>query len=181
MEEMFDVFDINGNYIGIRPKSFCHSQNPGVFHKPVWIWIVNSSGQVLIQKRAATKKFMPNKWDSGATGHVVSGETSLEGCVRETSEELGLKFDEKQFEFLGEFLAQEVWEIGQVYLLKADIDIKKIKVQKEEVAEVKFVDFDKFKKLFFSDEFMPYGIDYKNWVIEKLSVKAIQKGIGEKI
>ena len=173
MEELFDVYDINGDYIGVKPKSFCHSKNPGVFHKPVWIWIVNGKGQVLLQKRAATKKFMPNKWDGSVTGHVVSGETSLDGCVRETSEEIGLKFNEDQFEFLGEFWAKEVWEIGQVYLLKTEIDLKRVKVQKEEVSEVKFVDFDKFKSLFFSDDFMPYGNEYKNWVIEKLSGKRI--------
>ena len=61
MEELFDVYDINGDYIGVKPKSFCHSKNPGVFHKPVWIWIVNANGQVLLQKRAATKKFIINK------------------------------------------------------------------------------------------------------------------------
>ena len=44
MEEMFDVFDINGNYLGVKTKSFCHSENPGVYHKPVWIWIKNSGG-----------------------------------------------------------------------------------------------------------------------------------------
>lgn len=44
MEEMFDVFDENGNYIGIKPKSFCHSENPGVWHKPVWIWIIDRRG-----------------------------------------------------------------------------------------------------------------------------------------
>lgn len=44
MEEIFDVYDENGKFLGTRTRSFCHSENPGVYHKPVWIWIVNPSG-----------------------------------------------------------------------------------------------------------------------------------------
>jgi isopentenyldiphosphate isomerase len=174
MEEMFDVYDIQGNHLGVKPKSFCHSTNPGIYHKPVWIWIIGSTGDVLIQKRAETKKFMPNKWDGSATGHVVAGETSLEGCVREVFEEIGLEFKENNFVFLGEFLAQEVWEIGQVYCLNADIPVNEMKLQQEEVSEVKWIPFDEFKKLFMSDDFMPYGKEYKLWVCDELE-KQIEK------
>ena len=71
--------------------------------------------------------------------------------------------------FIGEFPAPEVWEIGQVYLLKADIPLDKMKLQEEEVSEVKWITFEEFKNLFFSDEFMPYGENYKKWICEKLN------------
>ena len=168
MEEMFDVYDEHGKYVGIKPKSFCHSNNPGVFHKPVWIWIINSNSKILIQKRAETKKFMPNKWDSSATGHVSAGETSLQGCIREVFEELGILFKENDFVFLGEFPAPEVWEFGQVYLLKADFSLDEITLQKEEVSEAKWIDFESFKILFKSADFMPYGENYKDWICSVL-------------
>ena len=47
MEEIFDVYDIDGNLLGQKPKSFCHGPKPGVFHKPVWIWIYNDKKQIL--------------------------------------------------------------------------------------------------------------------------------------
>jgi len=171
MEEMFDVYDEKGKYLGVKPKSFCHSKNPGVFHKPVWIWIINSKGEVLIQKRAETKKFMPNKWDSSATGHVGAGESSLQGCVREVFEEIGILCNETEFDFVGEFLAPEVWELGQVYILRKDILREKMKLQNDEVSEVKWIKFDKFKSLFMSDEFLPYGENYKNWICNILKVE----------
>ena len=59
MEEFFDVFDRSGNYLGVKPKSFCHSKEANVYHKPVWIWVLNNKGQVLLQKRAQTKKWLP--------------------------------------------------------------------------------------------------------------------------
>jgi len=58
MEEIFDVYTRNGKYLGTKPKSFCHSENPGVYHKPVWIWIINDNKEVLVQKRAACKKII---------------------------------------------------------------------------------------------------------------------------
>lgn len=171
MEEMFDIYDKNGKHLGVKPKSFCHSENPGVFHKPVWIWIFNSAGQILIQKRASTKKFMPNKWDGSATGHVSAGETSLHGCVREVCEELGLTFKESDFIFLGEFPAPEVWEFGQVYCLKTDKSVSEMKLQECEVSEVKWLDFNDFKTLFMSNEFLPYSNEYKSWVVRNLKSK----------
>ena len=171
MEEMFDVFDKYGNHLGVKPKSFCHSENPGVFHKPVWIWIFNSNGQILIQKRASTKKFMPNKWDGSATGHVCAGETALEGCVREVYEELGLTFKESDFIFLGEFPAPEVWELGQVYCIKTDKTIKEMKLQESEVSEVMWLELNEFEALLMSDEFLPYSNEYKTWVVKHLKSK----------
>ncbi|HOO68112.1 MAG TPA: hypothetical protein PLC53_01935 [Bacilli bacterium] len=56
MEEMFDMYTRDGKYLGIKSKSFCHGENPEVYHKPVWIWIVNYKGNILIQKRAMCKR-----------------------------------------------------------------------------------------------------------------------------
>ena len=167
MEEIFDVFDINGNFLGTKPKSFCHSSNPGVYHKPVWIWIVNKD-KILVQKRALVKKNHPGKWDMPSAGHVDAGETILQGCVRETFEELGLKTNESDYIFLGEYLAQDAWEFGQVFLLRTNAEIKDLTLQVEEVEQVKYLDFDGFKKLFNSNEFCPYKDDYKNWICEIL-------------
>lgn len=63
MEEIFDTYDREGNYLGIKEKSFCHKENPGVYHKPVWIWIINTKGEILLQKRASCKKNYPDLWD----------------------------------------------------------------------------------------------------------------------
>ena len=124
MEEMFDVYDKEGRWLGVRPKSFCHSKNPGVYHKPVWIWIVNSKNEVLVQKRALTKKHMPGKWDAPSAGHVEAGEDFLSACERETREELGVIVPRSKFVFQKEILSEKVWELGQVYLLVLDVDIK---------------------------------------------------------
>lgn len=168
MEEFFDTFDKDGNYLGVKSKSFCHSKNPNCYHKPVWIWIINENGEVLVQKRASTKKKSPNKWDMPSAGHVMAGETLLEACVRETKEELGIDTKESDFIFLKEWLNQKGWEFAEIYLLKTKTKISDFKLQKEEVAQVEYLQFEHFVELLYSDDFCNHAKSYKDWVIEKL-------------
>ena len=59
--ELLDVLDENGKSIGKKEdKDIVHKN--GLWHKEVGAWIVNEKGELLIQKRAKTKKQAPNKW-----------------------------------------------------------------------------------------------------------------------
>lgn len=164
MEEIFDVYTREGEYLGTKPKSFCHSENPGVYHKPVWIWIINDNKEVLVQKRAACKKKNPNKWDMPSAGHVVAGETIIEGAIRETYEELGVKTTASDYKFMFEYIKDSSFELAQVYLMKKNIE--EFKLQETEVAEVKWLDYEEFKKLLLSDDFAPHDFAYRELVIE---------------
>ena len=168
MEEMLDVFDINGNYLGVKSRSFCHSENPGVYHKPVWIWIKNDQGQVLVQKRAMCKKQWPGLWDMPAAGHVDAGEDLITACVRETEEELGIHFEKDDFKFIKEWYMPDEWELGQIYLLNTNAKIEDMTLQVEEVEEVKWLDYQDFKEMFYSPEFCTYDEDYRSFVLELL-------------
>jgi isopentenyldiphosphate isomerase len=169
MEEMLDVYDKNGNYLGIRSKSFCHGPNPGVYYKPVWLWIINSNKEVLLQRRAPTKKFFPNKWDHPVGGHVHSGEDFISACQREAKEELGIDIKNDTLIYLGEFLEQTYWHIGRVYLLEKDISINDITIDTEELCDAKWFSFEEFKNILFSSEFGPFETGYKEWVVETLT------------
>ena len=166
MEEIFDVYTREGKYLGTKPKSFCHSENPGVYHKPVWIWIINDNKEVLVQKRAACKKRSPNKWDMPSAGHVIAGETVIEGAIRETYEELGVKTVESDYKFMFEYIKDSSFELAQVYLMKKNIN--EFKLQETEVSEVKWLKYDEFKELLLSNDFAPHDYEYRNLVIKKL-------------
>lgn len=168
MEEMLDTFDINGNFTGVKSRKFCHGENPGVYHKPVWIWIVNSKGEILIQKRSKIKKNNPSKWDLSSAGHVEAGETCLYGCVREIYEELGIQTEEKDFVFVKQFVQQHAWELVQLYILKKDIDIKNVKLQTEEVECVKWISYNDFIKILYTDEFCSHTKEHRDLFAEIL-------------
>ena len=168
MEEIFDIYTRNGEYIGTELKSLCHSKNPRGYHKPVWIWIINSNNEILVQKRSENKKNHPNKWDMPSAGHVVAGETPIQGAIRETFEELGIKTKESDYKFICEYIQDKSFEIAQVYLLKMNVEISKLKLQKEEVSEVKWLSYDEFKKIFYSNKFVPFDNEYKELVLQMI-------------
>jgi len=168
MEEIFDVYTRDGKYIGTKTKSLCHSQKPGCYHKPVWIWIINNKNKILVQKRAATKKNHPNLWDMPCGGHVIAGESSIEGAIREVFEELGVKTNPTDYKFITEYIFDKNYELAQIYLLRFDLDIKEFKLQKEEVEEVKWLTYNEFKDLFYSRNFVPFPNDYRDLVLNFL-------------
>lgn len=175
MEEIFDIYTKNGKKIGTAPKSKCHGSNPGFYHKPVWIWIINSKNQILIQKRAKSKKLFPNLWDMPSAGHVKSKETSLEGAIRETYEELGVETNAEDYEFITEYIYNPGWEIAQIYILKLDMEIEKFNLEEKEVETVKWLNYDEFIKVFYSNEFVPFDKEYKDMICEILKKKLSEK------
>ena len=61
-EELFDVFDENNEtYLGQVPRSEVH--RTGQYHRAVNVILVNSAGDILVQRRSSRKVVCPNKWD----------------------------------------------------------------------------------------------------------------------
>ena len=48
------------------------------------------------------------------------------------------------------------------------MDIDEFKLQKEEVAEVKWLNYDEFKKLFYSEDFVESDEEYKEMILNML-------------
>lgn len=96
-DEMFDVCDAQDNVIGQAPRAKVHAL--GWLHRAVHIWVWNSTGELLVQRRSAEKDQYPGCWTSSASGHVDAGEDYAQAAVRELREELQLsgelKFEAK--------------------------------------------------------------------------------------
>ncbi|MAZ62266.1 MAG: NUDIX hydrolase [Euryarchaeota archaeon] len=90
--EIFDIVNDSDKVIGSASRSEVH--NRGLKHRSVHLLIFNKQGSVLLQKRSIEKDTFPGTWDSSVSGHVDSGETYDEAVIRESWEELGVKFDE---------------------------------------------------------------------------------------
>ena len=101
-------------------------------------------------------------------GHVNAGETCLTTCVRETKEELGIDTLESDFTFIKRFINHKGWEFGEVYLLKKDIKLADIILQKEEVDKVEYLTYEDFVKLLYSDDFANHSKEYKDFVADLL-------------
>lgn len=168
--EKIDIVDKDGRPTGKWASRKVIHKN-GLRHKTVHIWIVNSKGQILIQKRSPQKESHPNMWDVSCAGHISAGDTPLKSGLRELKEELGLKVPSNKLKFL--FTARNYKilnhrtyfdnELNDVYLLKMNVDSSKIKRQKIEVSEVKLIEIKELRKLIKSKDktFAPHAREYK--------------------
>lgn len=151
-DEKVIVLDENGDPTGEKKrKSDVHKQ--GLFHWAVHLWIYNTKGEILLQKRALRKKLFPRLWDMAAAGHVSAEETIEDALKRELFEELGLKVERSRIKKIGiRKTSNKVpgWkhphnEFVHVYLLRWNGDISDLVIQKEEVEKVAFIPLNNFE------------------------------------
>ena len=101
MEELWDIYDTNRQATGRLAKRETYKFQKGEFHLITVAVIINSQKQILIAKRSETKKREPLKWELTGGG-VRAGENTLQAILRETMEEIGLKFEKDDAIFLKE-------------------------------------------------------------------------------
>lgn len=150
MAEYWDVYDINGHKLGYKKRSDEEFLN-GEYHIGASLWIANSEGNLLIQKRTALKKTGQNLW-SITGGKVQSGESSSTACIRETWEEIGLLLIEHNISFLYRSVGQNI--LFDDYITIVDFSIDKAILQPAEVSELKWASMDEIVYLYDKKKFM---------------------------
>lgn len=153
--ECFDVYDKDRNLTGKKIfRGENSSLSDGEYHLVVDLILVNTKGEFLIQKRVASKSYCPNMW--GLTGgSVLAGENSLQGIVRETDEEIGLKLQAEDLTLFHKAYGVDQPILVDVWSACKDIKISELKMQKEEVCELKWVNTDELRCIFKEKQFMP--------------------------
>ena len=140
MGELRDLYDANSQKTN---KTYRKGENipSGYYPMVVMVVIKNSKGEFLMQKRVQSKG-----GDWGVTGgHPKSGETPLQGIITEVKEELGLDFSKENFiEYDAGCDGKDCYKM---YFVNKDIDLKDIKIQEEELSEVKWFSIDELKHM----------------------------------
>lgn len=152
--EKRDLYDKNRKLIG---KTITKNEAPpeGTYIQVVLIFIQNGEGKFLVQKRSKAK----NGLFATTGGHPKSGETSKQGIIAEVKEEIGIDLnpDRVKWYFGGRSDEERVfWD--DYYIQIDEIDIEKVKLQKEEVDSLYWFSADeiielKKKGLFFLNHF----------------------------
>ncbi len=184
--ELVDVLDKNGNITGIS-KSILKVHQDDSWHQASHVWVFNSEGEIILQKRAEKGMYFPGLWDIPAAGQTSKGENPDETAIRELYEEIGIKADSKK---LKKIEVRKVSmnvpeknyynnEFDHIYLYKFNGNISELELQKREVDHIKFMPIDKFKLEIQDPElykkYVPHGEYYFD------IIRAIRKELNSKI
>jgi len=81
------LIDVNDQEIGVGEKMATHWE--GKLHRAFSVIILNAKGELLLQKRAASKYHSGGLWSNTCCGHPRSGESTVQAARRRLQEEMG--------------------------------------------------------------------------------------------
>ncbi|MBT6915991.1 MAG: isopentenyl-diphosphate Delta-isomerase [Flavobacteriales bacterium] len=88
MTEDVILVDEQDIQIGTMEKMEAHEK--GLLHRAVSVFIFNSLGEVLLQRRADTKYHSAGLWTNTACTHPFPSESALKAATRRLQEEMGM-------------------------------------------------------------------------------------------
>ena len=131
--EYLDLYDKNARKTGrviLRGMPI----HQGEYSMAVHLYIYDTSGRFLMQKRSKTKRSLPGIW-SITCGAVSSGEDSVSAGIREAKEEVGLTITAEDMEMICRIRKKR--SFVDVYFVKKDFNIEDCVLQREEVDAVR--------------------------------------------
>ncbi len=141
---------------------------PGQYHLVEHIWIVDSKGRILIQRRADHLRLMAGLW-AATGGSAIAGEDSESAARRELFEELGIRTAAGELVYGGRMRRRN--SFTDIWLLYRDIDPATLRLQKEEVAEARWATPEELIEKLHDRTFHHYGMAYFQFVF-----RAIERG-----
>ncbi len=160
--EKWDLYDRYGHPLGKTINRGARFRS-GEHHLVVHVWVVNSAGRLLIQRRSSKRRMMPNIW-AITSGSAVAGEDSITAVRREMAEELGISLSDSAFLSLGRLVRRN--SLCDVYLVQRDIAVPDMKLQREEVSQVRWVTGAQLYGMVNERRFHHYGDPYFRFVAE---------------
>lgn len=165
-----EIIDLYNNKREKLEKTWIREQGEpeeGEYKLSVHIWILNSNGELLIQKRKDDLKRNPGKW-AYTGGAVGAGETSLHAALRETKEEMGIEVSKEKIEYLLSFKREHGFV--DVWLVKDDINLDDLQLQESEVSDAKWVNIKELEQLMNDGKFVK-ALEVYYEMLAKLLVK----------
>ncbi|MDK1472019.1 isopentenyl-diphosphate Delta-isomerase [Streptomyces sp. 549] len=86
---MLELVDEHGVTIGTAEKLSAH-QAPGRLHRAFSVFLFDTGGRLLLQRRALEKYHSPGVWSNTCCGHPYPGEPPFAAAARRVGEELGV-------------------------------------------------------------------------------------------
>ncbi|MEO7268550.1 MAG: isopentenyl-diphosphate Delta-isomerase [Knoellia sp.] len=149
-DELVVLLGDDGQPIGTAPKAAVHhSETP--LHLAFSCYVFDPAGRFLLTRRALAKKTWPGVWTNSCCGHPAPGEPVEEAVQRRVRQELGTELTGIRL-LLPDFRYRAVMDDGTVENELCPVyaatcpDPRALVPDPAEVAEVKWVDWDAFRR-----------------------------------
>jgi len=181
--ELWQLYDEQGRALKALGANKTDIFNKRLLHgaSHVWIWRqTNKTAEILLQKRAATKRTWPNLYDISAAGHIDLEEDPLTAALRETKEEVNLAIAEKDIKSIGIYRTLLVAPSGDVenefqwlYLYKLSAN-QIFNLDQREVSKVEWKNLSSFKKDLIANpgKYVPHGPTYYKIIVSAIEREA---------
>jgi isopentenyl-diphosphate Delta-isomerase len=133
------LVDESDRTLGYLSKELCH-HGQGILHRAFSLLIFNGQGELLIQRRAASKRLWPLYWSNSCCSHPRGAESLPDAAKRRLREELGLGCE---LQFLYKFQYQAQFdptgaenELCSVFIGRSDEDVK---VNEDEIQDWRWI------------------------------------------
>ena len=146
MEERVILVDENDKVIGTEEKLKAH-QNGGKLHRAFSIFIFNSKGEMLLQKRAKSKYHFGGLWTNACCSHPNPDKPLEDTVHKKLEQEMGFDTDLKEtFTFIYKAEPENnltEHELDHVFIGKFDGEPK---INPEEADEWKWINIEELQK-----------------------------------
>lgn len=89
-EEQVVLVDEKNNVLGSAPKATVHTKDTPL-HRGFSVFLFNAKGELLITRRADSKKTFPGVWSNTVCGHPAPDERVIEAAKRRLQEEMRIE------------------------------------------------------------------------------------------
>ena len=138
MEEKVVLVNEKDEILGLMEKMQAHEN--GILHRAFSVFLFNSKGEMLLQKRAAEKYHSPNQWTNACCSHPRVDETYEQAAHRRIKEELGIgcHLEEKFWFIYKADVGQNLWEHELDHVFTGNYD-GKFSLNEEEVSDIRYI------------------------------------------
>ena len=141
MEEKLVLVNEKDEILGLMEKMQAHEN--GILHRAFSVFLFNSKGEMLLQKRASEKYHSPNQWTNACCSHPRIEENYVDAAHRRLREELGIncEISEKFYFIYKADVGQNLWEheLDHVFTGVYEGDFN---LDLEEVSEVRYISME---------------------------------------
>lgn len=166
--ELWDLYDERGERTGQTIRRG-EAIPPGLYHLGVHIWPINSRGEFLVQRRAPSVQWLPNRW-SVTGGCAVSGEDARMAAMRELFEEIGYRAEAGELRRIAQLRRGNAF--CGVFALHTDKPADTFTLQKEEVSAVAWKSPAQLRQMVAQNLLYNYGNDYFRMIFHYQSANA---------